>query len=198
MKLSNLILLLFFTLSITAQTNLPSKRLDSLPNTIENQFLKILKKGNSWHEFKMVKKTEFIRFQKNILDSVSTIKKDVIDKKNTIASQKTTIDSLNEDITKLKTDLSVALDKEDNISLLGIPVKKALYNTVLFSIILALLIALFFFIFKFKNSNLITNNAKKELLQVEEELDIYRKKSIEKEQKLRRQLQDEINKQRGV
>ncbi len=198
MKLTNLILFFFFSISITAQTNKSKTYLDSLPNTIDNQFLKIFKKGNSWHEYKMIKKTEFVSFQKNILDSVSTIKKDVVEKNNIINSQKTTIASLNDNITQLKTDLSIALDKEDNISLLGAPVKKNIYNTILFSIILGLLVALFFFIFKFKNSHSITSTAKKDLLQTEEEFETYRKKSIEKEQKLRRQLQDEINKQRGV
>jgi len=198
MKLSNLILFFFLSITITSQTKKTKAYLDSLPNTVENQFLKIFKKGKNWHEFKMIKKTEFAGFQKNILDSISTIKKDVIEKNNTIASQKKTITSLNSDITQLKTDLSTALDKEDNISLLGAPVKKALYNTILFGIILGLLAALFFFIFKFKSSHSITRNAKKELLQTEEEFESHRKKSIEKEQKLRRQLQDEINKQRGV
>jgi len=198
MKISKLIVFLFLTLSITAQTKLSQKQLDSLPKTIENQFLKIFKKGNSWHEFKMIKKTEFVSFQKNILDSVSTIKKDVIEKNNTISSQKTTISSLSDDIKKLKEELNTALGKEDNISLLGIPMKKALYNTILFSIICGLLIALFFFIFKYKNSLSTKSIAKKNLAEIEEEFELYRKKSIEKEQKIRRQLQDEINKQRGV
>ena len=198
MKNISLIFLFFLSLNITAQKKITQRQLDSLPKTIENQFLRIFKKGNSWHEFKMVKKTDFISFQKNILDSVAAIKKDIIKKDNTIASQTTTISSLNENIKGLKDELSIALGKEDNISLIGIPVKKALYNTILFSIIATLLIALFFFVFKYKNSLSSTTTAKNDLTVVEEEFELHRKKSIEKEQKLRRQLQDEINKQRGV
>ncbi len=39
---------------------------------------------------------------------------------------------------------------------------------------------------------------KKKLIRVEEEFNSYKKKSLVRDQKLRRQLQDEINKQRGI
>ena len=198
MKLTKLILFLLLSVTVTAQIKTKDQLLDALPPTIENQFLKIFKKGNSWHEFKMVKKTDFISFQKNILDSISTIKKDIVTKNNIIDTQKKENATLQDSIHLLKKDLTVALDKEDNISLLGSTVSKSAYNTILFSLILALLTGLLFFIYKFKNSSIVTNNAKKSLQEIEDELDTYRKKSIEKEQKLRRQLQDEINKQRGV
>ena len=76
--------------------------------------------------------------------------------------------------------------------------KKGTYNSILWGIISLLLIALSFFIFKFSNSYVVTKEAKDSLTDVENEFEHYKKKSIEKEQKLRRQLQDEINKQRGV
>ncbi|WP_407267387.1 hypothetical protein R8G64_12630 [Tenacibaculum maritimum] len=43
-----------------------------------------------------------------------------------------------------------------------------------------------------------TKEAKNNLAEIEQEFEEHRKKSLEKEQKIRRQLQDEINKQRGV
>lgn len=198
MNLTKFILFFLLSITVTAQIKSTEKPIQNSPNTIENQFRTIFTKGNSWHEYKMVKKTEFISFQKNILDSVSLLKKDIVTKNAVITTQKTEIITLKDSISLLKNDLTIALGKEDNISLLGAPVKKSLYNTILFCIILILLIALSFFVFKFKNSNAVTNEAKKNLTSTEQELENYRKKSIEKEQKLRRQLQDEINKQRGV
>ena len=44
---------------------------------------------------------------------------------------------------------------------------------------------------------MIAKQAQDSLLIVEEEFEIHRKNSIEREQKLRRQLQDEINKHRN-
>ncbi|MFL0155057.1 hypothetical protein V2714_10940, partial [Tenacibaculum maritimum] len=65
-------------------------------------------------------------------------------------------------------------------------------------VITILFISLFFFIYKFKESSALTKEAKNNLAEIEQEFEEHRKKSLEKEQKIRRQLQDEINKQRGV
>lgn len=192
------ILFILLVTSATAQKRLTKAQLDSLPNTIKNEFVKIYNKGNNWHEYKMVKRTDFATFQKNVLDSVTAIKKDVVTKQQTITQQNTTITSLNEKITKLNTELSSAQEKEDSISFLGMPLSKTAYNSLVWIIIAGLLAGLLFFIFRFKNSISLTKNAKNNLAEVEQEFEEHRKKSIEREQKLRRKLQDEINKQRGV
>lgn len=192
------ILFILLVTSATAQKRLTKAQLDSLPNTIKNEFVKIYNKGNNWHEYKMVKRTDFTSFQKKVLDSVAVIKKELVVKQKTISQQNDTITSLNEKIVTLNNNLSSAQQKEDNISFLGIPLSKAAYNSLVWTIIGVLLAGLLFFIFRFKKSNLLTKNAKNNLAEVEQEFEEHRKKSIEREQKLRRKLQDEINKQRGV
>ena len=52
------------------------------------------------------------------------------------------------------------------------------------------------FISKFKQSNSITIQTKETLKEVEEEFENHRKTALEREQKVRRQLQDELNKQK--
>jgi len=66
----------------------------------------------------------------------------------------------------------------------------------LFSIIAILTIFLFVFISKFKQSNNITVQAKQDFKELDEEFEAHRKKALEREQKVRRQLQDELNKQK--
>lgn len=197
MKLFNVISALFFTVFMSAQTQLTKAQVESLPNTIENEFVKIYKKSNNWQEYKMVKRVAFINFQKRVLDSVSIIKKDILTKKETIKQQKETIFSLNEQITKLNEDLKNSSNAKDSISLFGMQLSKTVYNFILWTIIIVLLVGLFFFIFKYKRSNIITKGATKNLVEIEEEFEQHRKKTLEKEQKLRRQLHDEMNKNRG-
>ena len=146
----------------------------------------------------MIKRSEFVSFQKNILDSVVNLKKDLVTKQLRIENHSKSSNALKEEIKSLKENLSLSIEKEDAISLLGMSLKKGTYNSILWGIISLLLIALSFFIFKFSNSYVVTKEAKDSLTDVENEFEHYKKKSIEKEQKLRRQLQDEINKQRGV
>ena len=74
---------------------------------------------------------------------------------------------------------------------------KGLYNIMLWSIIGVLLLLVFTFIYKFKTSNSITKAAKKSLEETEQEFEEHRRVALEREQKVRRQLQDEINKQKG-
>jgi hypothetical protein len=62
---------------------------------------------------------------------------------------------------------------------------------------LLLLLGLCIFIYKYNNKKHFTKKAQNDLTEIEEEFAVFRKKTLEREQKLRRQLQDEINKQRN-
>ena len=73
---------------------------------------------------------------------------------------------------------------------------KGLYSTIMWVIVLILAGLLAFYIYKYTNSNVITKNSINELGELQQEYENYRKAAIEREQKVRRQLQDEINKHR--
>lgn len=198
MKALKIIFIFIFTQNILAQNNLTKAEAEALPNTIENQFIKTYRLSNSWQEYKMIKRTRFISFQKNILDSIKVIKTDAASKQVKINEQLKTITSLQTKIDTLKNDLSSSIEKENAFSFLGTTLNKTTYNSILWSVIAGLLIGLAFFIYRFNNSNVVTKETKELLAETEQEFEQYKKNAIEKEQKLRRQLQDEINKQRGV
>ena len=198
MKTLRILFLIILTQNITAQNRLSKAQVEALPNTIENQFTKIYRMSNNWQEYKMIKRTQFVSFQKNILDSISVIKKDVVTKQLKINEQLKNSEVLKEEITTLKNNLTTSIEKEDAFSFLGTSLNKNTYNTILWSIIFGLLASLAFFIIKFKSSYFVIKETKNSLTDTEDEFEQYKRKAIDKEQKLRRQLQDEINKQRGV
>ncbi|WP_299837775.1 hypothetical protein [uncultured Tenacibaculum sp.] len=198
MKTINFLFVLLFSTSLFAQTKLTKKEIRELPNTIENEFKKAYGLSNTWKEYKMIPRNEFLVFQKNVLDSVTILRKEIVARQEIVDSQKKEITTLNENISKVSNDLTSSQDKENQISVLGIATNKTTYNMFTWSLIGILLLALVFFISKFKSSNFLTKKAKNDLAEIEQEFESFRKKSLEKEQKLRRQLQDEINKQRGV
>ena len=121
----------------------------------------------------------------------------ISEKESLLKSERKNIQKLNTELSKTKLDLEAALKKENSISLLGAQLNKTTYNLILWFIIIALSLALSFFVFKFSRSNILTNKAQDSLQDVELEFENHRKKAIEREQKLRRQLQDEINKHRN-
>ena len=114
-----------------------------------------------------------------------------------INSQKATIEALEKENKETVANLKDVLSKENSIGLFGIQLSKGMYSFILFAIILLLLASLGYYIYMYNNSNVFTVAAKNNLDAAEEELNIFKKKALEKEQKLRRQLQDEIIKNRN-
>jgi hypothetical protein len=76
--------------------------------------------------------------------------------------------------------------------------KKSNYNVLVYSLLGSLLALSLFFMLRYRQSNKLTEQAHKALKDTEEEYDNYKRVSIEREQKVRRELQDEINKQKNI
>lgn len=173
-------------------------------NTIKGQFDKIYRTSTTYKPLGTAKKykvVDLIKYQKlksNILDSIKKSKKLISEKESLLKSERDNIQKLNTSLNKTKLDLDNALQKENSISLFGMHLNKTTYNLILWFIIITLALCLSFFVFKFSKSNILTKEAQGSLNDVEQEFDDHRKKSIEREQKLRRQLQDEINKHRNA
>lgn len=166
-------------------------------NTLENQFDKIYRTSTSYQIYKVISKTGFQNLKANVLDSLKVSKQLVSEKENVLKVERTNNEKTKVALTKTQQDLEIALNKENSISLFGLEVSKATYSLILWSLIIMLFFGMLFFIFKFFRNNVITKEAKNNLIDAEQELEDHRRKSLERQQKLRRQLQDEINKQRN-
>ena len=199
MKLiKNLLAILIFlmatsiTYSQEDQNNTPKPSLDN--GTIESQFDYLYRKSSSYQEYKVVKQTFYYKIKKNVLDSLRVLKNELASTKQVVAAQETEVNELKDDLKTTNDNLTSVTKEKDNIKLLGISLTKASYNTILWSIITGLVLFLLFFIFRFKNSNTITKQANKSLAEIEEEFFAFKTTALEREQKVRRELQDEINK----
>jgi len=192
--LITLLPLLLCTVMLFAQENPQTEVKD---NSIEGQFKDVVDGSNNYQEYKVIKKYEINQLRKNILDSISALESKISTSKTEIDQKATKIDSLTSQLKTTKEDLSVSKEKENGISILGILTQKATYNTIMWSIIVLLLVGLAFIFYKFKNSHKVTKDSQLKLAETEMELETNRQKSLEREQKLRRKLQDEVNKNRS-
>ena len=163
-------------------------------NSIEAQFVEVIDKSNNYQKYKVIKRTKLAGLRQNILDSIKALEESIQQKDITIAAQNSDITSLEARLITTQNNLNTSIEKEGIISLFGITTKKGTYNFLLFSTIIILILGLFLFIVKFKNSNIITKQTKLKLSEIEQEFDTYRQKKLEEQQLLRRKLQDEINK----
>ena len=83
------------------------------------------------------------------------------------------------------------------MALFGLQMSKTSYNILMWSIIGGLFALLVVFILRFKSSNSATKEARQKLDETETEYEDHRRVALEREQKVRRQLQDEINKNKA-
>jgi ABC-type multidrug transport system permease subunit len=166
-------------------------------NTIDNQFKSVYKKSESYLEFKIILKKEYADIHNNVLDSFKSFNEKLSTQTTLVNSQKNTIAVLTKEKKEATIKLTEELSKNTSSSLFGIQLSKGTYSFILITTIILLLIVLGYFVYKFKNSDVLTIAAKDNLEDVENEFNTFRKKALEKEQKLRRQLQDEIIKNRN-
>lgn len=167
------------------------------PKNLENLFDEIYRTSSSYQKYKVISKARFQNLKLQVVDSISKYNTLILEKESLLKTEKQNLKTAKEQESKTQLALNDALKKENNISIFGMQLSKTNYSLLLWSLILALLFSLCYFIYKFNNSHVITKEAKKHLMEVELEFELHRKKTLASEQKLRRKLQDEINKQRN-
>ncbi|UZO79344.1 tRNA (guanine-N1)-methyltransferase [Aquimarina sp. ERC-38] len=164
--------------------------------SIEKQFDMVIRKSGRYQEYKVVKRTWMDKLKANTIDTLKTLEDKLSTAREEIAKQETTINDLQTSLGDTNKDLEAVSEEKDNMNFMGVAMTKSSYKTMMWSIVGVLLALLAFFIFQFKNSNAVTVRAKKALAETEVEFEDHRRRSLEREQKVMRKLQDEINKQR--
>ncbi|MFC6859430.1 hypothetical protein [Zunongwangia atlantica] len=186
-----LITLLIFT-AFTLQSNAQDSI--STTNPIQQEFQELIESSNNYQEYKVVNYDDLIDLRDNTNDYIQKLKDQITVGKNTADQQEDEIANLEGELKTTQQDLQKVTEEKDNIVFLGLPLTKGTYMAMMWGIVAILILALLFFIYKFKNSNSVTKEAKKRLDDTEREFDAYKKKALEKEQRLGRLLQDEKNK----
>ena len=188
--------LFIFCLFMSVNTFSQKAKNDTLP--LSKQFEQVYRRSSSYKDFKVIRKTTFQDLKENTLNSIKSIdeKLKIESLKNTRLEQE--INNITKTHLELDLKLSNAIQEKNTISFVGLKLKKNTFKIIIWSIFFMLIILICYLAYKLKDGVKITSQAKKELTRVEEEFNSYKKKSLVRDQKLRRQLQDEINKQRGI
>ena len=194
-----IVLTLFaFNLSNTQAQEESTQELSLDKGPIDSQFDFIYKKSGNYRadgkRYEVVRIISLDKLRKNVLDSLNAASKKAAELNATISGHEATIESLNKKLAETTNNLASVTEEKDSMSFLGILVSKGTYNFILWTIIMGLLLLLLLFVYKFRRSNTLTQMAKTSLSEVEVEYEEHRRRALEREQKISRQLQDEINK----
>lgn len=188
------LLVIFFLITI----NTYSQKTKKETLTISEQFDEVFRISTNYKENKVISKTIFQNLRNNALDSIERIHKELQLKNQRNNFLKDSLQTIKKELGNLNSDLKLIINEKDTIYLFGIKLSKFIYKIIIWITILLLIFMLSYSLYEYKNSFLVTSQAKKNLIDAENELSDLRKNSLKKEQKLRRLLQDEINKHKGI
>ncbi|MEM7162019.1 MAG: hypothetical protein AAF487_06195 [Bacteroidota bacterium] len=187
------VLFFFFCLVCSAQnsssgTNDPSKA------TLEQQFENLYKKSNNYQKYKVVEKVKLNGFWQNIADSLKQFNSTIAENRSEITKQAASIDALNGQIDDLNEQNAQLTEEKDGIYFMGSLWNKAKYKSFMWTLLAVLLLTSIFVILRFRRSNGITKRTRIKLSEVETEFENYKKSAISREQEVKRELQNYINK----
>ena len=142
-------------------------------------------------ELLYLRKSNIEIIQKNVSDSISKYTKEIASLKNNSSSSVATVTGLRDSLSSVQSELQTEKQKTDSISFLGIDFAKGAYHTIVWVIIAVLGIGFFTMLISFRKAKVDTVEHKKTAEEAQNEFAQYKKKAMEKEQLLKRQLLDE-------
>lgn len=179
---------------INAQEEIPEVKPSLDHGSIQSQFDYLIKVSTTYQEYKVIKITSFNKFKGNISDSLNVAYKSISQAEKEIVTQKSSIDKFQTEVDQLKRDLDKVNKEKNSIALLGIPMSKNAYKSLMWSIVFILVILAVGAFLLFKRSNKVTRSTKLELDELQEEFEQHRKRTLKREQELAVKYHNEINK----
>ncbi len=164
------------------------------PDPIQKDFNELIEQSNDYQGYKVVNYESLVTLRDNTIDHIEDLRKEISTREHEADKQKERIKQLEDELEKTILKLQRLTAEKDNINFLGMPFSKGNYMALIWGIVALLVIALLFFIYQHKNSHAKKKEAERNLRETEKEFEAYRAKSLEKEQRLGRLLQDERNK----
>lgn len=168
-------------MEVTGQTTMP----DELnKNALKDQLNYLEVKTRIYENYRAIREDMFQKIKGNVLDSLSLTESRITGLSKSVSEANQKIDSLNTSLETTKSGLEEITRTKNSIKVLGIEVNKITYNTIMWTIVtgLAAFLAIGFLIMK--RNMAVTSLAKKDLKELREEFEAYRKTTREAREKM--------------
>jgi hypothetical protein len=180
------------TLKISAQQTPVKPSIDK--GSFESRFDYIIREATPMDDSKIVKAWWLYRLKTAVSDTIKVLNAEIAQNKIILTSKSAEIDSLKISLQSSGEQLNKVNDEKNNIRFIGIPMSKISYNSLMWTIIFSLSAVLIIIILLYKRSHLITAQTKTDLKELKEEFEAFRKRALEREEKIVRNYHDELNK----
>jgi hypothetical protein len=167
---------------------------DNISQSLSQQYNSLIEDSETFNEYKVIKKTVLNDFWKVVGDSISenrAIKKEAF---SNIKTKQAQIDELNQTIETKNQELAEGEEEKTSIAVLGVNTNKSLYAIVSIIIPFVLLVVIGALVVKIRANVITTKTAVSESSKMESEYEDYKKKAMDIQMKLKRELQTERNK----
>ena len=165
--------------------------------TLSEQLKYLDERTRIYENYRAIREDMYQVFSRNTLDSLTKTKSRINKLVLHTAILDTRIDSLNKSLEASNKKLLETARTKNSISVLGMEVNKITYNTVMWTILAAVVFLLIAGYLSFKQNRVITLRTKKDLQDLKEEFEEYRKKTRLEREKTNLDHFNEIKKLKG-
>ena len=193
-KLTRKTILILFVFLV----NLGTLKAQEKSKKLTNDLSTLIDNSNDFKEYKVVKKSTIISFQASLNSYIKQEESIQINLENEIKANEEVIKTLGKEMKAFKTANEKLMSEKATIGFLGFSVSKSNYSVIMWTLFLVTLVIAVILFLSFKRANKVTKSSKTALAELEEEYQSYRGVCVEREQNLRRQLFDEVKKNKDV
>lgn len=175
----------FFIITLTLGINLKSAQESSL----SGQLSSIMEESESYESYKVIKTSKLIKFKSTMLDSLFEYKQKISLLETEMAQIKADLDILKKDYTFTRSQLEASEAKNATIGFLWFQVNKESYNLVVWSFVALLLTFITILYLRIKHVCAVVKRVKTAYSKIMDEYRMQRHQSVEKQMKLKREIQ---------
>lgn len=163
------------------------------PASLQEQFVFLKEESSTYKDKKIIREARLNRFWVNVKDSLAQVQQQLTATQTKVNTQGEEIGSLNEKLDLQQQAVDDSEHASTHISVLGIDMLKSNFLSFFWITASVLILLLLVALYQYRNSKQVTSKTQYNLRAIQRELEDFRKKSLEKERKLRRELQTERN-----
>lgn len=182
-------------MKVTGQVTLPDVL---IKNSLQEQLKYIEEHTRIYEDYRAIREDMFQKIKRNVSDTLSEINNKIILLNKTKSFLSLTIDSLRTNMVSTKNRLEEIIRTKNSINVVGLEINKMTYNKIMWTILAGLITLLLIGFLVFKRNLSTVFNTKKELQEIKDEFDAYRKTSREAREKLTMDHFNEIKRLKGV
>ena len=165
--------------------------------SITEQIKYLQERTRIYENYRAIREDMFQKLSRNVLDTIALKQSRIEELAWNHASLVSKYDSVNVLLGRADENLIQALDTKNSIKVLGVEVRKNAYNSVMVTVILALLAVLLLGFIAFRRNLIVMSRTTKDLKDIREEFETYRQTTRIAREKMQMDHFNEIKKLKG-